>query len=101
MSLSPKKIEKSLKIKSRKSRKCCRTFDDYKSKNQKLIPYGKHSLSSKDVCEVVKTLRSGHLTQGPKISELENQICKLVGCKYAVAVSSCTAGMHMHLVQLI
>ncbi len=98
MSLSPKKIEKSLKIKSKKIEKMLlELYDDYKSKNQKLIPYGKHSLSSKDVYEVVKTLRSGHLTQGPKISELENQICKLVGCKYAVAVSSCTAGMHIAL----
>ena len=77
MSLSPKKIEKSLKIKSKKIEKMLlELYDDYKSKNQKLIPYGKHSLSSKDVYEVVKTLRSGQ-TQGPKISELENQICNI------------------------
>lgn len=98
MSLSPKKIEKLLKIKLKKIEKMLlELYEDYQSKNQKLIPYGKHSLSSRDVCEVVKTLRSGHLTQGPKISELENQICKLVGCKYAVAVSSCTAGLHIAL----
>ena len=48
MSLSPKKIEKSLKIKSKKIEKMLlELYDDYKSKNQKLIPYGKHSLSSK------------------------------------------------------
>jgi dTDP-4-dehydrorhamnose reductase len=98
MSLSSKRIEKSLKIKIKQIEKMLfELYEDYKSKNQKLIPYGKHSLSSSDVDEVVKTLRSGHLTQGPKISELENKICKLVGCKYAVAVSSCTAGMHIAL----
>lgn len=98
MSLSSKKIENFLKIKIRSLDKMLlKLFEDYKSKYQKLIPYGKHSLSSKDILEVVKTLRSGHLTQGPKIAELEDKICKFVGCKYAVAVSSCTAGLHIAL----
>ena len=39
--------------------------------------------------------RNGQLTQGPKILELEEKFASYVNCKYAVAVSSCTAGLHI------
>ncbi len=71
----------------------------YRKKKQKkikeIIPYGKHYIDKKDISEVVKTLQSSNLTQGPKIEELEKKICTHVGCKYAVAVSSATAGLHL------
>lgn len=37
------------------------------------------------------------LTQGPKISEFEKAVASEVGAKYAVAVSSATAGLHIAL----
>lgn len=37
------------------------------------------------------------LTQGPKISEFEKSVADEVGAKYAVAVSSATAGLHIAL----
>ena len=40
-------------------------------------------------------LSSGQLTQGNLISKFESIICKYTGAKYAVAVSSCTAGLHL------
>ena len=60
-----------------------------------MIPYGSHYLDEDDIQSVAKLLRSGPLTQGPLIGEFENAICEFVGSKYAVAVSSCTAGLHL------
>ena len=37
------------------------------------IPYGKHTISKKDIAAVVEVLRSDFLTQGPKIAEFEKE----------------------------
>ena len=60
-----------------------------------MIPYGKHYIDEDDIQAVVDVLRSGFLTQGPAIAEFENSFSHYVGSKYAVAVSSCTAGLHI------
>jgi UDP-4-amino-4,6-dideoxy-N-acetyl-beta-L-altrosamine transaminase len=60
-----------------------------------MIPYGKHYIDEDDIQAVVDVLRSGYLTQGPTIAEFENAFSHYVGSKYAVAVSSCTAGLHL------
>ena len=60
-----------------------------------MIPYGKHYIDEDDIQAVVDVLRSGFLTQGPTIAEFENAFSHYVGSKYAVAVSSCTAGLHL------
>tara|TARA_B100000963_G_scaffold187057_1_gene162746 strand:- start:32509 stop:33702 length:1194 start_codon:yes stop_codon:yes gene_type:complete len=65
---------------------------------KKIIPYGKHFIDSKDIKSVIKNLKSGSITQGPTIEKFENKIKKILNCKYAVAVSSCTAGMHISLI---
>ncbi len=40
-------------------------------------------------------LRSRWLTQGEKVAEFERAFAAAVGAKFAVAVSSCTAGLHL------
>ena len=60
-----------------------------------MIPYGKHFLDDDDISAVVDVLQNGFITQGPKISELEQKIVKYTGAKYAVAVSSATAALHL------
>ena len=60
-----------------------------------MIPYGKHYLDEDDINAVVDVLRNGALTQGPKIVEFERAITKYTGSKYAVAVSSGTAALHL------
>ena len=62
-----------------------------------MIPYGKHFIDEDDIKSVVDVLRNGPLTQGPKVKEFENKISRYVGSKYAVAVASCTAGLHIAL----
>ncbi len=60
-----------------------------------LIPYGRHHIDEEDVQAVVTLLRTGALTQGPAIDAFEEAVARYVGARYAVAVSSCTAGLHM------
>lgn len=60
-----------------------------------MIPYGKHHIDEDDIQAVVDVLRSGILTQGPAIEAFEQAITEYVGVKYAVAVSSGTAALHL------
>ena len=61
----------------------------------KMIPYGHQWLDEGDIKETVKVLKSDWMTQGPKIKEFEDALCKYTGAKYAVAVSSGTAALHI------
>ncbi|MFK5893415.1 MAG: UDP-4-amino-4,6-dideoxy-N-acetyl-beta-L-altrosamine transaminase [Pseudomonadota bacterium] len=60
-----------------------------------MIPYGKHYLDDDDIQSVVNVLKDGFLTQGPKVAEFEKVLADKVGVKYAVAVSSGTAALHL------
>lgn len=62
---------------------------------KKIFPYGRHYIDHKDIRAVTDVLRSGVITQGPLISKTEKRIAKYVGSKYAVLVSSCSAGLHI------
>lgn len=66
----------------------------------KPIPYGKQNITDEDINAVVEVLKSDYLTQGPKISELEEAFAKYVGSKYAVAVSNGTAALHLNALAL-
>ncbi len=59
------------------------------------IPYGRHFIDRLDILSVSKALRENFITQGPIIEKFEKKICKIVKCKYAVALSSCSAGLHL------
>jgi len=60
-----------------------------------MIPYGKHHIDEDDIQAVVDILRSSFLTQGPAVEAFEKAIAEYVGSKYAVAVSSGTAALHL------
>ena len=64
------------------------------------IPYGKHYIDKSDILSVTNALRNKSITQGPLIEKFENKVCKLVKAKYAVAVSSCSAGLHIAIASL-
>ncbi|MCE9550490.1 MAG: UDP-4-amino-4,6-dideoxy-N-acetyl-beta-L-altrosamine transaminase [Betaproteobacteria bacterium] len=61
----------------------------------KTIPYGRQSISDEDALAVIETLRSDWLTQGPAIECFERVVADYCGAKYAVAVSSATAALHI------
>lgn len=52
-------------------------------------------IEESDIQGVVEVLRSGCLSLGPKTTEFEERMADYVGTKYAVAVSSGTAGLHL------
>ena len=57
--------------------------------------YGHQYIDDADIQAVVDVLKSDYLTCGPKITELEEKLCKLTGSKYAVVCSNGTAALHM------
>lgn len=59
------------------------------------LPYSRPVLAEEDVAAAVKVLRSGWLTTGPAIPEFESELAAIAGAKHAVAVSSCTAALHV------
>ena len=60
----------------------------------KFLPYGKQTIDDDDIEEVVNTLNSPLITQGPKIEEFERSIAKYCGAKYAVTFNSGTSALH-------
>lgn len=54
-------------------------------------------MGEEEIAEVADTIRSGWLTTGPKTERFENEVKNFVGAKYAVAVNSCTAALHLAL----
>lgn len=59
------------------------------------IPFFKPSIGEEEINEVVDTLKSGWLTTGPKTKKFEEEFAKKVKAKYAIAVNSCTAALHL------
>ncbi len=59
------------------------------------IPYGRQNINQQDINAVAEVLRSDWLTQGPAIERFEQSVAEYCGVKYAVAVSSATAALHI------
>tara|TARA_Y100000768_G_scaffold113266_1_gene83458 strand:+ start:15353 stop:16537 length:1185 start_codon:yes stop_codon:yes gene_type:complete len=64
------------------------------------IPYGKQFIDRSDILSVSKALKEDLITQGPIIEKFEKKICSIVKSKYAIAVSSCSAGLHLALASI-
>ncbi|MCI8993634.1 MAG: UDP-4-amino-4,6-dideoxy-N-acetyl-beta-L-altrosamine transaminase [Eubacterium sp.] len=60
-----------------------------------MIPYGHQTIDEKDIQAVVDVLRSDYLTTGPAVEIFEKKVAEYVGAKYAVAVNSGTAALHI------
>lgn len=52
-------------------------------------------LGEGEFSEVLDTLRSGWLTSGSKVKRFERNFAKAVNAEFAVALSSCTAALHL------
>ena len=65
-----------------------------------MISYSKQFISNKDIEAVKKVLKSNYLTQGTKVPIFEKKIKKYVGAKYATAVSSASAALHLSCIAL-
>jgi len=58
------------------------------------------SIDEEDHQAVISVLESGYLVQSSNVAAFEQAIAELVGTEYAIAVSSCTAALHISLLSL-
>lgn len=61
----------------------------------KVIPYGKQSISQEDINAVIDVLKSDWLTQGPAVPAFESAIAEYCGAHYACATNSATSALHI------
>jgi dTDP-4-amino-4,6-dideoxygalactose transaminase len=66
----------------------------------KFLPFARPALGEEEIAEVVDTLRSGWITTGPKVERFTAAFADYVGGRFAVPVSSATAGLHVALLSL-
>ncbi len=59
------------------------------------LPLFDLELAPQDLAAVAETLRSGWLTLGPRTAAFEEEFARHLGAKHAIAVSSCTAALHL------
>lgn len=59
------------------------------------LPYGRQSIDQSDIDEVIGVLKSDFLTTGPKVKDFEKALADQCQARYAVAVSSGTAALHL------
>lgn len=59
------------------------------------LTFGSPNIGEEEIAEVVDTLRSGWIGTGPKVGAFEKAFAAYVGADHAVAVSSCTAALHL------
>jgi dTDP-4-amino-4,6-dideoxygalactose transaminase len=64
------------------------------------LPYALPSIGEEEIAEVVDSLRSGWVTTGPKVKRFEEEFARYLDGRHAIAVSSCTAGLHIALAAL-
>jgi len=61
------------------------------------LPFHVPDIGEEEIQAVAATLRSGWLTTGARVQEFEDLFATQIGCRYAVAVNSCTASLHLAL----
>jgi dTDP-4-amino-4,6-dideoxygalactose transaminase len=62
------------------------------------LVFGAPSIGECEIAEVVQSLRSGWIGTGPKVARFERMLADYLGAEHTVAVSSCTAALHLSLV---
>ncbi|MBD3345000.1 MAG: DegT/DnrJ/EryC1/StrS family aminotransferase [Chitinivibrionales bacterium] len=61
------------------------------------LPFSKISCDGNEADYVLEVLKSGWLTSASKVKELEKNFAQYVNARYACAVNSCTAALHLGL----
>lgn len=64
------------------------------------LPFYRPLTDARDVRGAARAIRSGWLTTGPMVGQLEEAIAARVGARHGIAVNSCTAALHLALAAL-
>jgi len=67
---------------------------------QTFLPYCKPFVDNDEMAAVIEALSNGWLTTGPKVKAFEQAFAEEAGVRHAIALNSCTAGLHLALVAL-
>jgi dTDP-4-amino-4,6-dideoxygalactose transaminase len=70
------------------------------SEQSPFVPFARPSLGKEEEDAVLAVMRSGWLTTGEVAARFESEFASMVGSRYAVALNSATAGLHLALESL-
>ncbi|NEQ89148.1 MAG: UDP-4-amino-4,6-dideoxy-N-acetyl-beta-L-altrosamine transaminase, partial [Moorea sp. SIO2I5] len=62
---------------------------------ERFLVFGSPAIEDAEIQEVVTSMKTGWLGTGPKVAQFENDFRTYKKAKYAVAVNSCTAALHL------
>lgn len=64
-------------------------------KREQFLPFCPPNVGDEELAEVTAAIKSGWLSIGPRVAQFEKDFAAYSGVKHAVAVNSCTAGLHL------
>ena len=67
---------------------------------KEFLSFSPPCIGEEEIAEVVDALRSDWITTGPKVKRFEEEFAAAVDAPAALALSSCTAALHLALVSL-
>ncbi len=73
-------------------------IDGGKPVRQDFLIFGSPDIREAEIAEVEATLRSGWLGTGPRVAAFEEAFREYIGVRYAMALNSCTAGLHLSMI---
>jgi dTDP-4-amino-4,6-dideoxygalactose transaminase len=62
---------------------------------ERYLVFGQPLIEEAEIEEVAGSMRAAWLGTGPKVAEFERRVAEYKGVAHAVAVNSCTAGLHL------
>lgn len=71
--------------------------DGGKPVRKDFLVFGRPKITQSEINEVVDTIKSGWLGTGPKTKQFEENFRLYIGSRHAIALNSCTAGLHLAL----
>lgn len=64
------------------------------------LVFGSPLIGEEEINEIIDSIRTGWIGTGPKVHKFEQMFKEYKGVKYALALNSCTAGLHLALIAI-